>query len=279
MPRDITPLTRALEQTTVGSETDVYTLLAGWNTAIENALESGGGGRFRTVMNQYHEDVIKVVDGTATTGGIDWEMLEECTDAYPPGVGDHYCSSVIVNVVARCVIRTRIHEDVSAIPAWALEYLGNVTMEEDGDSAWESSGALGWGVDHPSVPVCNQAVARAGDGDDLWATSVLEHAAFADPETAVDLLERLLADPDIVEDLLFVEYVEPALNRAFPARPKYWEHDDEFDYHTDIDDETRERLLKIVGETIHPDRLRQFAETFSLDLQRAADEYGTTENE
>jgi hypothetical protein len=42
MPRDIAPLTNALDETTPGNQTDVYTLLAAWDTSIEAALERGG---------------------------------------------------------------------------------------------------------------------------------------------------------------------------------------------------------------------------------------------
>jgi len=46
MPRDIVPLTRALDDATLGNQTDVYGLLAAWNQSIETALDRGGGSRF-----------------------------------------------------------------------------------------------------------------------------------------------------------------------------------------------------------------------------------------
>src|SRR6056297_2954537 len=104
MPRDIAPLRNSLEGITPGSQTDAYSLLAAWNKSIETALERGGGSRFREVMFQYLDDVIDLVDTAATKGGVDWAFLQDCVDAYPPGVGDHRCSSVLANVVARCVI-------------------------------------------------------------------------------------------------------------------------------------------------------------------------------
>ena len=101
MPRDIAPVTRALDHATFGTQTDVYGVLASWNQSIETALDRGGGSRFREVMGQYLEEMIDVVDAAATNEGIDWEFLQDCVDAYPPGVGDHHCSSVLANVVAR----------------------------------------------------------------------------------------------------------------------------------------------------------------------------------
>lgn len=275
MPRDIAPLRQALERTTPGERDGVYGLLAAWDQSIANALERGGGSRFREVMNQYHERVVDLVDAAATNGAIDWAFLQDCVDAYPPGVGDHHCSSVLSNVVARCVIRARIRDGVDAIPAWALDYLADITPDDDGDWALESSGAFGWGVGHPDVAVLDRIVEQAETGDDWWAMDVLQHVAFADPDAGITLLERLLRSPDVVEDLLFVEMLEPPLDRDFPRFPEYWEPETELDYEVTLTDDQVERLLAVLGETIHSDRLRQFDDTFEFDLSRAADEYGS----
>jgi hypothetical protein len=274
MPRDIAPLRRALERTTPGEQDDVYALLAAWDKSIGTALERGGGSRFREVMNQYHERVIDLVDVAATNGGIDWAFLQDCVDAYPPGVGDHYCSSVLANVVARCVIRTRIRDGIDAIPAWALDYLADLTPDDDGDWAWESSAAFGWGVGHPDVDVLGRTVEGAETDDDWWAIDVLQHVAFADPDAGITLLERLLRSPDVVEDLFFVETLEPLFERDFPDFPEYWEPEAELDYEVTLTDDQIERLLTVLGETIHPDRLRYFDDSFAFDFSRAADEYG-----
>jgi len=274
MPRDITSLRQALERTTPGEQDDVYALLAAWDKSIGNTLERGGGSRFREVMNQYHERVIDLVDVAARNGETDWAFLQDCVDAYPPGVGDHYCSSVLANVVARCVIRTRIRDGVDAIPAWALDYLADLRPDDDGDWAWESSAAFGWGVGHHSVDVLGRTVEGAETDDDWWAIDVLQHVAFADPDAGITLLERLLRSPDVVEDLFFVEMLELLLERNFPNFPEYWEPETELDYEVTLTDDQIERLLTVLGETIHPDRLRQFDDSFAFDFSRAADEYG-----
>lgn len=279
MPRDIAPLTRALDNATLGDQSEVYGLLAAWNQSIETALDHGGGSRFQEVMSQYLEEVIDVVDAAATDGRIGWEFLQECVDAYPPGVGDHYCSSVLANVVARCVIRTRVRDDADMIPTWALEYLADVTMDDDGEWAWESTAAFGWAVGHSEVAVLGQALEHAEHGDESWIMGVLKHVSFADPAAGVDLLERLLQSPDVVEDLLFVRSLESPFEQNFPDFPQYWEPQTELDYEVGISDDVNERLLAVVGESIDPDRLRHFDDSYRLDLQRAADEYGPTEDE
>lgn len=277
MSRDIAPLTRALEDTTPGTQRDVYGLLAAWNQSIETALDRGGGSRFREIMGQYLEEVIDLVDAAATNEGIDWEFLQDCIDAYPAGVGDHRCSSMLANVVARCVIRTRIREGVEEIPDWALEYLADVTVEEDGEWAWESAAAFGWGVGHSEVAVLDWALERAESGDDPRVMAVLRHVTFTDPEAGVDLLERLLQSSDVVENIVYLGQMEKPIKQDFPDFPQYWEPETELDYQVKISDDVNERLLAVVGTSINPRRLRHFDDHHRLDLERAADEYGSGE--
>jgi len=276
MPRDIATLTNALDETTLGNQTDVYTLLAAWDTSIEAALERGGGDRFRVVTKQRRPRVIQLVDRAAGhgDGGVDWAFLQECVEAYPPGADDHHCSQVLANVVARYVIRTRIEQGPDAIPVWAVEYLMEITVEEDTEWAWESASALGWAVGHSEIAVLDQIVDRTDTDREPWAMGNLRHVAFADPKAALTLLERLLQSPDIREDLVFLRSLEPVLEQDFPDFPQCWEPQTELDYSVTITDAQRERLLEILGETIHPKRLQKFDEQFQFDLQRAAEEYG-----
>ena len=274
MARDIAPVTNALEDATSGEQSDVHSLLAAWDQSVETAIDRGGWSRLQEIREQYLEEVIDLVDTATTIDGIDWAFLQECVDAYPPGVGNHHCSSILVNIVARCVIRTRIREGVDAIPAWALEYLAAVTVEDDGEWAWESTAAFGWAVGHSEIAVLDRAIERAESGDESWAMGILEHATFADPEAGIDLLERLLESPDVVEDLLFVSCLHAPFEQDFPDFPQYWEPDTELDYQVEISDDVRERLLAVVGRSIDPGRLRHFDGSYRFDLERAADEYG-----
>jgi len=274
MPRDIAPLTSAIEDATPGEPSDVYSLLAAWNQSVETALDHGGWSRLQEIRGQYLEETIDLVDTAATVDGIDWALLEECVDAYPPSVGDHQCSSILANVVARCVIRTRIRGGVDAIPTYALEYLADITVENDSEWAWESTAAFGWEVGHPEVAVLDRALERAESGDDSWAMGILTHATFADPEAGTDLLEQLLESPHVVEDLVFVGCLHAPFEQDFPDFPQYWEPSTELDYRVEICDERHERLLAVIGQSIDPGRLRHFNGSYRFDLERAADEYG-----
>lgn len=173
------------------------------------------------------------------------------------------------------MIRTRIREGVDEIPPWALDYLATITRNEDGDWAGESADAYGWGVSHPEVDVLDQIVERAETGDDWAVIDLLQHVTFADRDAGITLLERLLRSPDTVEDFEFLRGMEPLFEQGFPTFPEYWEPHLELEYEVSFTDDQLDRLLALLGETVHPDRLRHFDEHFAFDLQRAADKYGS----
>lgn len=281
MAGDIAPLTNALEETTPGNQTDVYTLLAAWDKSIEAALERGGGSRFREVTKERRPKLIDLVDTAATdeSGEVDWEFLQECTDAYPPRVDDHHCSQVLASVVARYVIRTRINHGPDAIPVWAVDYLMDITVDADTEWAWESAAALGWAVGHSHSPVLDRIVDRAGTDGDSWAMNILTHVAFADRDAGITLLERLLRSSDTREDLLFLRSLERPLKQNLPNFPQYWEPERELEYEVAFTDDQLDRLLEVLGETVHPKRLEKFDDQYAFDLQRAANEYGSTDSE
>lgn len=275
MPRDIAPLRNSLDNIAPGSQPDVYSLLAAWDKSIKAALDRGGGSRFREIMTQYLNNVIDLVDAAATKEGIDWGFLQDCVDAYPPGATDHHCSSVLANVVARCVIRTRTTDGVNEIPVWALDYLAAITYDEDGDWAGESAGAYGWGVGHPDIAVIDRTLELVEAEGDWAALDILQHAAFANPDAAITLLERLLRSSATVEDLEYLRILESVFEQKeqdFPDFPEYWEPQAELEHEVMFTDEQLDRLLAILGETINHDRLRQFNDNFAFDLQRAANE-------
>ena len=90
----------------------------------------------------------------------------------------------------------------------------------------------------------------------------------------IDLLERLLKSPDVVEDLLFIGCLYAPFEQDFPDFPQYWEPETELDYQVEISDDMRERLLAVIGTSIEAGRLRHFDDSYRFDLERAADEYG-----
>ena len=167
-----------------------------------------GTWRRRSVPGGHEEtktQVVQLVDrAAADSGAVDWAFLQECVEAYPPGVDDHHCSLILANVVARYVIRTRIEQGPDAIPVWAVEYLMEITMDEDTEWAWEGASALGWAVGHSEIPVLDRIVDRTDTDREPWAMGNLRHVAYADPDAAVTLLERLLRSPDTREDLVFL---------------------------------------------------------------------------
>lgn len=281
MPRDINPLVNALEETTPRNQTDVYTLLAAWNRSVKTALERGGGSRYREVTKDRRAKVIDLVD-TATTdekSETDWAFLQECADAYPPGIGDHHCSQILANVVARYVIRTRINQEPDAIPPWVVDYLMEITIDADTEWAWESAAAVGWAVGHSDSAVLDQVVERTDTKREPWAMGILKHVSFADPDAGITLLKRLLQSPNTREDLTFLRSLERPLKQDLPNFPQYWEPQKELDYEVSFTNEQMDRLLEVLGEAIHPKRLENFDEQFAFDLERAGDEYSTADRE
>lgn len=278
MPRDITPLANALEETTPGNQTDVYTLLAAWDKSVEAALERGGNSRYREVTKDRRPKVIELVD-TATTddsGETDWAFLQECSDAYPPGVDDHHCSQILANVIARYVIRTRINQGPDAIPVWVVDYLMEITMDADTEWAWESAAAVGWAVGHSDSAVLDKVVDRTDTEREPWAMGILKHVSFADPDAGITLLKQLLQSPDTREDLMFLRSLERPLKQDLPNFPQYWESQKELEYEVSFSDEQMDRLLEVLGEMVHHKRLEKFDDQFAFNLQGAANKSGTT---
>ena len=281
MPRDIAPLTNTLDETRPGNQTDVYTLLAAWDKSVEAALERGGSSRYREVTKNRRPKVIDLVDAATTdeSGETDWTFYQECTDAYPPGVDDHHCSQVLANVVARYVIRTRINQGPDAIPLWVVDYLMDISVDADTEWAWESASAVGWVIGHSDTAVLDRVVDRTDTDSEPWAMGILKHVAFADPDAGITLLKRLLDSPDTREDLTFLRSLERPLKQDLPNFPQYWEPQTELEYEVAFTDDHLDRLLEVLGEAVHPKRLAKFDDQFEFNLQRAADEYGSVDNE
>jgi len=80
------------------------------------------------------------------------------------------------------------------------------------------------GVGHPDVAVIDWTVERAETEDEWAILDILEHVAFADPDAAITLLERLLRSPDVNEDIEYLGVLESPLEQDFPDFPEYWEH-------------------------------------------------------
>ncbi|MFB6298180.1 MAG: helix-hairpin-helix domain-containing protein [Salinirussus sp.] len=271
MPRDIAPLTRALDAATRGSQADVYQLLAAWNASIEATLEIGPG-RTESVMRQYYEEVLSLTDAAATRDGIDWEFLGECREAYPAGVGDHACTALLVNVISRCVIRTRIEEGVGAIPAWALGYLVTVARDDEGPGNELESSTFGWGIGHPESAVAERTVNRAASGAHEWAAAVLAHATVAAPDAGLALFEQLVRATEGDTPLHFLASLEGLHERSILRLPEYWDPADEYTPAFELSDAQRERVLTLIGDAVPVATLRGADTEFDFDLQRVAED-------
>jgi hypothetical protein len=271
MPRDVAPLTNALDETTPGNQSDIYQLLAAWNRSIEAALNVGPG-RTETVMKQYFEDVVSLVYTTATGDQIDWEFLAECCEAYPPDVGDHVCSSLLVNVVGRCIVRVRIEDGVEEIPAWALEYLSAISAANDGQGNELEASVFGWGIGHSSVAVTEQTLDRAAAGKHDWAAIVLEHATYADRDSALELFEQLVRVPEIKDPFIFLTALDRSREQPRPPLPEFWEPPAEYDWEIEFTETQRDRILEAIGDAVSPAELKGVDHQFSFDLQGVADE-------
>lgn len=270
MPRDITPLTRALEQTTAGDQDDIYQLLAAWNTSLETAMETGVG-RTESVVQQYFEEVLSLIDAAAMGEEIDWEFLAECCDAYPTGVGDHACSSLLVNIIGRCVIRARLDEGVEAIPPWALDYLATVTDDDDGIGNRFEATTFGWGIGHPESAVADRTVERATNGEQEWAASVLDHALVAETDAGIDLFEQLVHSSGVNAPLLFLTSLEESHERSVPLLPDFWNPAADYDWEVELSESQRQRILDILSDTVPAATLRGADTEFRFDLEHAAE--------
>lgn len=268
MPRDVTPLEQALEQTTAGDQTDIYQLLAAWNTSMEAAAETGAG-RAEAVMKQYFEDILSLTDAAVRSGdsAMDWEFLAECCKAYPSGAGDHACSSILVNIVGRCAIRCRLENGVDAIPGWALDYLATVSAEADGLGNELEASTFGWGIGHPTVAVGEKTVDRAASGDIDWAMAVLEHATYADSDAGISLFEQLVRAPDVGRSLQFLEPLDQSWLQSRPPLPDFWQPADTYEWEIEFSQTQRDRILDILRDTVSAARLRGADHAFEFDLQ------------
>jgi hypothetical protein len=264
-------LTRALEQTTAGDQDDIYQLLAAWNTSLEAAMETGVG-RTESVMKQYFEEVLSLIDAAAMGEEIDWEFLAECCDAYPTGVGDHACSSLLVNIVGRCVIRARLDDGVEAIPPWALDYLAAVTDDSDGIGNRFEATTFGWGIGHPESAVADRTVERAANGKQEWAASVLDHALVAETDAGIDLFEQLVHSSSVNAPLLFLTSLEESHERSVPLLPDWWNPPDGYDLEVELSEAQRQRILDILSDAVPADTLWRADTEFRFDLEHAADQ-------
>jgi len=195
----VAELDNLLDRFADGDVDAIHYAVVEFESALSAALkEDSSGDTYRDVFWPYYERISGKLDEAARADG--WALLEDVIDAYDPTVEDKLplVTPAIAKAVGRYIIRTRLIEDVGAIPVAALEYLDTVAVNADDsdDVAHEEVHAYGWGIGHPDHSVADRFHARASE-DIFSVNPSLEHALYADQHTAVDALEQLVRDESI----------------------------------------------------------------------------------
>ncbi len=238
--------------------------MASFESALSAALEGDNSGdTYRDVFWPYHERVSDTLDEATRSEG--WSLLVEVIDAYDPTADDEIplVTPTVANAVGRNLIRTRLTEDVSAIPVAALEYLDNIAVNapDTADTAREEVHAYGWGIGHPAHSIADRLRVRASE-DIFSVNPTLEHAFYADQYAAVDLLEELVRDESIDgtlprvtrDDMPYRRYLLDCVyglqtDDHWPGMPRYYDWHEEFDYTFELDETVEQRIRELVEET------------------------------
>jgi hypothetical protein len=242
--------------------------VATYETALATAHEAGESDRYRGISRAYREELITVLDETTQTEG--WEFLEEFLDAYHPETADEFphVTTILQNVTSRYLIRTRLSDGVGAIPVSALSFFRSILSQLEGDGYGFIREALhpyGWGIGHPAHSVGEDIHQHAVTSLPLM-NAMLEHAFYADQQSAVALLEQLVTDESVQQTLPYrsreisgVRYLldapAGAVSDFTPTIPRYWEWQEALNYEFTVDEEVEERLRDIVIEAGIDDEL------------------------
>ncbi|WP_276270988.1 hypothetical protein [Haloarcula litorea] len=260
----VTDLDDLLDQASTGDITAIHGAVASFESALSAALEGDNSGdTYRDVFWPYHERVSDTLDEATRSEG--WSLLVEVIDAYDPTADDEIplVTPTVANAVGRNLIRTRLTEDVSAIPVAALEYLDNIAVNapDTADTAREEVHAYGWGIGHPAHSIADRLRVRASE-DIFSVNPTLEHAFYADQYAAVDLLEELVRDESIDgtlprvtrDDMPYRRYLLDCVyglqtDDHWPGMPRYYDWHEEFDYTFELDETVEQRIRELVEET------------------------------
>jgi hypothetical protein len=253
-----------LDRVSDGETTAIHYAVVEFESTLSAALEDDrSDDTSRDVFWPYYERVSDSLDAATRADG--WELLGDVVDAYDPAADEELplVTPAIANAVGRYLIRTRLTENVEAIPVAALEYLDAVAINADDsdDIAREEVHAYGWGIGHPDHSVVDRLRARATE-DIFSVNPALEHAFYADQYAAVDALERLVRDESIDgtlprfnrDDMPYRRYLLDCvygLKTAdhWPNMPRYYDWYEEFDYTFELDDTVERRIRDLVAKT------------------------------
>ncbi|ELZ44638.1 hypothetical protein C464_13100 [Halorubrum coriense DSM 10284] len=257
----VTELDTLLDRFSNGDRDALHDAVVEFESALSAALEEDNSGEaYRDVFWPYHERVSDALDQATRSAG--WNFLENVVDVHDPTAADELplVTPTIANAVGRNLIRTRLTENVEAIPVAALEYLDAVAVAagDTADTTQEEVHAYGWGIGHPDHSVADRLHARASE-DIFSVNPTLEHAFYADQYAAVDLLEALLRDESIDgtfsrpvrDDMPFRRYLLDSVyglqtDDHWPGMPRHYDWHEEFDDTFELDDTVEQRIRELV---------------------------------
>jgi hypothetical protein len=196
----------AMNSAEPGNQADAYQVIAAWEQAVTNALESGGGEQYRTIFWDHVEDVSSIlIDAALTEDAVDWGFVNELIETYPgdgskqPELPDldikgSLTDTAVTNVVGTAIAAQRTETDVTDLPTDGFEYLFNVARYGV-DTSWEDATSIGWYYGHPDIDVEQRLITLAEAHDEgIFAPSTLEVGFVADEEAAIDVLEAFIEE-------------------------------------------------------------------------------------
>ncbi|WP_193787801.1 hypothetical protein [Natronorubrum tibetense] len=213
----------------------VRNVLSTYDQTIETAaLTSATPPTVRERTWRYYRPIVELLDETVQIEG--WDFLADVLESYNPDdqFGVPPCSHVLVNVVGRFVIRTRLRDGIDTVPAVAVRYLRAFSSIEDHTLARKESQTYGWAIGHPDHATAEYLRSSIEDKH-WWTQAALEHAFYADQRAAADLLTSLVVDESLdfsaqlapecavsKERFLFECLVGPDTDDYHPNVPRFW---------------------------------------------------------
>jgi predicted nucleic acid-binding Zn-ribbon protein len=212
---------------------------------LETAVQAEGWPYLLDVLDAYWPDVTLDFDSYPEHEAFsmaetdDWEQFP-------------HVSHVLVTVVGKHMVRTRLMEGVEAIPADALEYQLLFHRHPGDESPWIDSMSYGWGIGHPEHDVEGTIETLVEGEYEIWAGTAIEHALYADQYAATELIEDLF-EAKVVSDPALILQAVGLIERGYvPDSSGHWDWETLYptvhEAGQDWDPEVRERLRSVVEE-------------------------------
>lgn len=238
----------------VSSKEDLYNIFERYQRRLDESLDKDPEGNiYRTIDNEVSEKLCNILFDRARKEG--WDFVLEMIERYSLENKDVIKNLPIENVAGRMIILTREEESVEEIPVKALEYLSDFRQKHDYE--WEESFSLGWGFDHPEFDFKETIEEAIKEGDDLWASAILERAFYADQKKAAPILIEFLKRNDIsnknkmglIQSVTF--FTDSQTWRRPDKIPRYWNWRKAVGYMSfEWDEEVEESLKAVIEEEL-----------------------------